>query len=166
MRYLTEQITTAVSGRASAPFISSETKVSDGTLSVKIAMPCCSSYSTSTVRVPSRTSPSLPSIRFPLARIPLFSIHAKISSAISPVSPFSTQYHHHGRRKLGGGGGGGRVSRSRKISGGRPSRIDDISVPFFLDTYGNFAFSTIFKIKWSKSEKKLNFEGIGGFGCL
>ena len=63
-----------------------------------------------------------------------------------------------------GGRGGGRVLRSRKISGERPPRNDDISVgtylpTFFLDTYENFAFSTIFKIKWPKSEEKLNFGG-------
>ena len=56
-----------------------------------------------------------------------------------------------------GGGDGGRVPRGRKISEGRPSRNDDITV-FFL-THENFAFSTIFKIKWPKSEEKLNFEG-------
>ena len=62
----------------------------------------------------------------------------------------------HGRPKRGGGG---RVSRSRKISGGRPPRNDDILASFFLDTDENFAFSTIFKIKWPKSEEKLNFGG-------
>ena len=58
------------------------------------------------------------------------------------------------------GGTGGRVPRSRKISGGRPPRNDDTYFSiFFLDTYDNFAFSTIFKIKWPKSEEKLNFGG-------
>ena len=56
------------------------------------------------------------------------------------------------------GGPGGRVPRSRKISGGRSPRNDDIFA-FFLETHENFAFSTIFKIKWPKSEEKLNFGG-------
>ena len=30
---------------------------------------------------------------------------------------------------------------------------------FFLETHNNFAFSTIIKIKWPKSEEKLNFGG-------
>ena len=42
------------------------------------------------------------------------------------------------------GGRGRRVPRSRKISGGRPHRNDDIPVSFFL-THDNFALSTIFK---------------------
>ena len=58
-----------------------------------------------------------------------------------------------------GEGTGGRVPRSRKISGGLPPRNHYISVSFFLDTCDNFAFSTIFKIKWPKSEEKLNFGG-------
>ena len=60
----------------------------------------------------------------------------------------------------GGTGGPGRVSRSRKISGGRPPRNDDryFSI-IFLDASENFAFSTIFKTKWSKSEEKLKFGG-------
>ena len=57
------------------------------------------------------------------------------------------------------GGRGGRVPRSRKISGGRPPRNDDIFASFFLHTDENFAFSTIFKIKWPKSEEKQNFGG-------
>ena len=40
-----------------------------------------------------------------------------------------------------------------------PPRNYDISASFFLDTYDNFAFSTIFKIKWLKSEEKLNLWG-------
>ena len=56
------------------------------------------------------------------------------------------------------GGTGGGVPRSRKISGGRPPRNNDISVSFFL-THDNFVFSTIFKIKWPKYEEKFNFEG-------
>ena len=55
-------------------------------------------------------------------------------------------------------GGGGRVPRSRKISRGRPPRSYAISASFFL-TNENFAFSTILKIKWPKSEEKLNFGG-------
>ena len=44
------------------------------------------------------------------------------------------------------GGGGETRPRSRKISWERPPRNYDISVGiFFLDTYDNFAFSTIFK---------------------
>ena len=42
---------------------------------------------------------------------------------------------------------------------GRPPRNDDISASFFLTQMKNFAFSTIFKIKWPKSEEKLNFGG-------
>ena len=61
----------------------------------------------------------------------------------------------HGRRKRGGGG---HVLRSRKISGGRPPRNNDISVSFFLHN-DNFIFSNIFKIQWPKSEEKLNFGG-------
>ena len=40
-----------------------------------------------------------------------------------------------------GGGTGGRVPRSLKISGGRPSRNDDISVSFF--GIGNIPASTV-----------------------
>ena len=39
----------------------------------------------------------------------------------------------------------------------RPPRTLDISVTFFLKLF--FAFSNIFKIKWPKSEEKLNFGG-------
>ena len=63
----------------------------------------------------------------------------------------------HGRRKRGGTGG--RVPRSRKISGGRPPQKLWYFSIFFLDTYENFVFFTIFKIKWPKSEEKLNFGG-------
>ena len=48
---------------------------------------------------------------------------------------------------------GGRVPHSRKISGGRPPRNYDISVSFFSTQVD------IFKIKWPKSEEKLNFGG-------
>ena len=58
------------------------------------------------------------------------------------------------------GGTRGRVPRSRKISGGRPPRNDDTYFSiFFIDTDENVAFSTISKIKWPKSEEKLNFGG-------
>ena len=55
------------------------------------------------------------------------------------------------------GGGGTRPPQS-KNQRGRPPRNYDISASFFL-THDNFAFSTIFKIKWPKSEEKLNFGG-------
>ena len=57
-----------------------------------------------------------------------------------------------------GGGGRGTRPRSRKISRGRPPRNYDVSV-FFLHTYANFALLNIFKMKWPKSEEKLNFWG-------
>ena len=56
---------------------------------------------------------------------------------------------------------GGRRDASlavEKLSEDVSPRDDDISV-FFIDTYDNFAFSNIFKIKWPKSEEKLNFVG-------
>ena len=56
------------------------------------------------------------------------------------------------------GDGGGRVPRSRKISGGRPPEMM-ISQYLILDTYENFAFSTIFTIKRPKSEETLTFGG-------
>ena len=34
-----------------------------------------------------------------------------------------------------------------------------IGISFFFKTYTKFAFSNIFKIKWPKSEEKLNFWG-------
>ena len=55
-----------------------------------------------------------------------------------------------------GEGDGGTRPRSRKISGGRPPRNDDISASFFLDADDNIASSTILKIKWPKSEEQLN----------
>ena len=60
----------------------------------------------------------------------------------------------------GGGGTGGRVPRSKKRNSGgcSPQKVSYFSI-FFLDTYGNFAFSIIFKIKWPKSEERLNFGG-------
>ena len=47
--------------------------------------------------------------------------------------------------------GGGRETRPpvEKISGRRPPEI--MIFKFFYDTYCNFAFFNIFKIKWSKS---------------
>ena len=59
-----------------------------------------------------------------------------------------------------GGTGGGRVPRSRKISGRRPPPPSEMMIfNLFLHTDENFAFCNIFKIKWPKSEKKLNFGG-------
>ena len=63
----------------------------------------------------------------------------------------------------GGWGDGrpGRVLRPREIeksAGDVPQNRGYFSI-FFLDTYYNFALSSIFKIKWSKSEEKLNFGG-------
>ena len=46
-----------------------------------------------------------------------------------------------------GGGDGGRRPRSREISEGRPPEIMIFQYFFFLDTYQNFTFSNIFKIK-------------------
>ena len=57
-----------------------------------------------------------------------------------------------------GGRGETRLPQS-KNQRGRPPRNDDILASFFLDTDEYFTFSTIFKIKWPKSEEKLNFEG-------
>ena len=61
-----------------------------------------------------------------------------------------------GHRKRGGGGTRTPQSKNQRR---RPPRNDGISGSFFLDTYENFAFSTIFKIKRPKSEEKLNFGG-------
>ena len=60
------------------------------------------------------------------------------------------------RRKRGDG-----VTRppQSKNQRGPPPRNDDILASFFLHTNENFAFSTIFKIKWPKSEEKLKFGG-------
>ena len=52
---------------------------------------------------------------------------------------------------------GGTPPRRRQISRGRPQKLGYFSI--FLDTYKNFAFSNIFKIKWSKSDDKLDFGG-------
>ena len=59
------------------------------------------------------------------------------------------------------GGTGGRVPPPsvEKSAGDVPPRNEDIFIFFFLNTYENFAFSNIFKIKRPKSEEKLNFGG-------
>ena len=54
---------------------------------------------------------------------------------------------------------GGRVSRSREIRGALPPGNYDISAAFFLDTYKNVARTNLFKLKWPKSEEKMNFGG-------
>ena len=56
------------------------------------------------------------------------------------------------------GGRGDASPGSKKIRVGRPPEIM-ICLYLFLDTYYNFAFSNILKIKWPKSEEKLNFGG-------
>ena len=63
-------------------------------------------------------------------------------------------------RRMGveSGGDGGTRPPQPKNQGGCPPRNYDISVSF-LDTYSNFAFSNIFKIKWPKSDEKLDFSG-------
>ena len=58
-------------------------------------------------------------------------------------------------------GGRGDVSFQSKNSWGTSPRNKDILVSF-LNTYYNFAFSDIFKIKWPKSQEKNSF----GFGRL
>ena len=59
----------------------------------------------------------------------------------------------------GGGGRGGQDSRTFENRGGRPPQKCGYFSIFFLETYNFFAFSNIFKIKWPKFEKKLNFGG-------
>ena len=59
-----------------------------------------------------------------------------------------------GRHRRGWQGSGPPHFKKR---GCRPPRNLDISVTFFLKLF--FAFSSIFKIKWPKSEEKLNFGG-------
>ena len=57
-------------------------------------------------------------------------------------------------------GGGGRRDASPAVqkSAGMSSQKRGYFSNFFLDTYDdNFALSNVFKIKWSKSEEKLNF---------
>ena len=56
------------------------------------------------------------------------------------------------------GTGGGRPGPAVGKSAGTTPRNYDISVSFFL-AHESFAFSNIFKIKWPKSEEKLNFGG-------
>ena len=62
----------------------------------------------------------------------------------------------HGRRKRGDGGT--RPPQSKNQWGTSPPEIM-IFQHLFLDTCKQFAFSTIFKIKWPKSEERLNFGG-------
>ena len=50
-------------------------------------------------------------------------------------------------------GDGGRVPQLRNQRGTKLGYFSN----FFLDTYYNFSFSNILKIKWPKSEEKLNF---------
>ena len=57
-----------------------------------------------------------------------------------------------------GGHGGTRPPQSKNQRVTSPEIII-FQYLFFLDTYDHFAFSTIFKIKWPKSEEKLNFGG-------
>ena len=54
----------------------------------------------------------------------------------------------------GEGGGGGERVPGQQISGGRPRNLD-ISVSFWHVL--NFEFPNIVKIKWPKSEEKINF---------
>ena len=66
-------------------------------------------------------------------------------------------------RRMGveSGGGGGRRDASpavEKSAGDVPQKSRYFSI-FFIDTCENFAFPNIFKIKWPKSEEKLNFGG-------
>ena len=60
---------------------------------------------------------------------------------VSTISATVTSVH--GRRKRGGTGG--RVPRRRKISGGRPPRIYDISVSFFFKRMRSLHFPTFSK---------------------
>ena len=59
------------------------------------------------------------------------------------------------------GGTGGRVPRSQKISGGRSPRFSVISIfqYLFSSHMKTLHFQTFLKIKWLKSEEKLNFWG-------
>ena len=66
----------------------------------------------------------------------------------------------HGHRKRGDGG---TRPPSREISGGRPSRTEDISI-FFFTRITILHFEAFSKTKWLKSEKKLIF-GVGWVGC-
>ena len=59
---------------------------------------------------------------------------------------------------------GGRVPQSRNQRGMSFQKLGCF-ITFFVTHNFCFAFSNIFKIKWPKSEEKLNF-GVGGFGCL
>ena len=68
---------------------------------------------------------------------------------------------HQGSRQRGGGGGvaGVRTPALLKTAGVDSAEIWILQY-LFLETYIIFAFSNIFKIKWPKSEKKLNFGGM------
>ena len=57
------------------------------------------------------------------------------------------------------GGWGDASPAVQKSAGDVPPRNDDILASFVLDIDEYFAFSSIFKIKWPKSEEKLNFGG-------
>ena len=57
------------------------------------------------------------------------------------------------------GGARGRVPLVDKISGGRPPRNKDIPVTFSLILIEILHPPTVPKIKWPKSEEKLNFRG-------
>ena len=88
-----------------------------------------------------------------------------MSSTQKTPQPYSRHVAHwHGWASKAGGGGA--RPPHKKISGGRPPEKWCYFSIFFLDTYENFDLFTIFKIKWPKSEEKLNFGGrcLGGFG--
>ena len=73
----------------------------------------------------------------------------------------SVTYLHTYRGVADGGGGGVRGSGPPHFSKPRGStpRNFDISVTFFLETISNSAFFNILKIKWLKSDEKLNIGG-------
>ena len=56
-------------------------------------------------------------------------------------------------------GDGGDASPAVEKSAGYVPPVITIFQYLFIDTCENFAFSNIYKIKWSKSEEKLNFGG-------
>ena len=64
----------------------------------------------------------------------------------------------------GGGGRGDTSPAVEKSAGDVPPEMMILQHLFFLTQMKMFAFSTILKIGWPKSEEKLNF-GVGGFGC-
>ena len=71
-------------------------------------------------------------------------------------SYFRSRRRKHGRRKRGDGGDASPAVKNQR--GTSPQKWWYFSI-FFLDTYENFAFFTIFKIKWPKFEEKQNFGG-------